>query len=207
MSSLFSGGYYTEHDLATEGFGRLGSNVRIEKSCTIIGVKNIQIGSNTRIDGYTTIVAPGTGYVRLGSFIHVAGYVLLSAGDGIVMEDFSGLSHGVRVYSRSGDYGGQYLTNPMVPAAYSVTSGGEVRVRRHVVVGSGTVILPGVEIGEGSSVGALSVVSRSLDAWGVYAGAPVRRLRERSRNLLALEERLRAEMGWVSGDAPALGDG
>lgn len=205
MSSLFKAGYYTEHDLATEGFGRLGSNVRIEKSCTIIGARNIEIGSNVRIDGYTTIVAPGKGYVRLGSFIHVAAYTLLSGGDGIVMDDFAGVSHGVRVYSRSDDYGGRYLTNPTVPGAYTIASGGQVHLRRHVVVGSGTVILPGVDIGEGTSVGALSVVSRSLDPWGVYAGVPVRLIRERKRDLLALEERLRADIGWVSGDAPPVG--
>ncbi len=37
---------------------------------------------------------------------------MLSAGDGIVMEDFSGLSQGVRIYSRTDDYSGKFLTNP-----------------------------------------------------------------------------------------------
>ena len=68
-----------------------------------------------------------------------------------------------------------------------------VSLGRHVIVGSGSVILPGVVVGEGSSVGALSLVTKSLEPWGVFFGAPVRRLKSRSQRLLALEESLRAE--------------
>ena len=65
-----------------------------------------------------------------------------------------------------------------------------MRLGRHVIVGSGSVVLPGVVIGDGCSVGALSLVTKSLPEWGVYFGAPVRRLRARSKRLLELEQRL-----------------
>jgi galactoside O-acetyltransferase len=60
-----------------------------------------------------------------------------------------------------------------------------------VLIGSGSVVLPGVTIGEGSAVGALSLVSMSLDEWGVYFGSPAKRIKARSKNLLEMEKLLR----------------
>lgn len=191
----FEVGYYDEHELRAAGFRVVGSNVRIAKNCTIIGLDNIEIGDNVRIDGYCTIIAAEQGWLKLGSYIHIGGYSYLSAGEGIRMGDFSGLSQGVCIYSRSDDYSGRHLTNPTVPGKYLGISRGAVTLGRHVIVGSGSVILPGVTIGEGSSVGALSLVSRSLDAWGVYFGCPAKRLKERSKQLLESEAELLREEG------------
>jgi len=190
MSQLFNVGYFNEEDLKNEGFKSLGENVRISRNCTIIGTHNISIGDNVRIDEYSSIIASETGYVRLGSFIHIAGYCLLSGGSGVVLEDFTGLSHGVHIYSRTDDYSGNHLTNPTVPKKYLCLSEGEVKLKRHVIVGSGSVILPKVTIGEGCSIGALSLVTKDIDEWGVYFGCPVKRLKNRSKRLLDLEKEL-----------------
>ncbi|WP_295472613.1 acyltransferase [uncultured Pseudomonas sp.] len=184
----FDVGYYTEHELRDFGFKSLGSNVLIAKNCTILGLHNISIGNDVRIDGYTTIVAGDQGGLTLGSFIHIGGYSLLSAGAGITMEDFSGLSQGVRIYSRTDDYTGRFLTNPTVDPQYTGVTAGPVRLGRHVIIGSGTVILPNLSIGEGSSVGALSLVSKDLPEWGVYFGTPAKKLKDRKKDLLELEK-------------------
>lgn len=193
MEKPFDPGYFTERELMAAGFGRVGSNVRIATNCTIIGLEHIEIGDHVRIDGYCTIIAADQGYLRLGSFIHIGGYCCLFAGNGIDMGDYSGLSQGVRVYSRTDDYTGHYLTNPTVPQKYTNVVSGEVSLGRHVIVGSGTVILPNVAIGEGTAVGALSLVTKSLDEWGVYFGRPAKRIKGRSKNLLDLEQRMLAE--------------
>jgi acetyltransferase-like isoleucine patch superfamily enzyme len=190
----FDPGYYREHDLKDVGFKRLGRDVRIAKNCTIVGPENIEIGDRVRIDGYCSIIAAGNGWLTIGSFIHIGGYCLLSAGDGIRMEDFSGLSQGVKIYTRTDDYTGKYLTNPTVPEKYTGITRGTVTLGRHVIVGSGSVILPRVAIGEGSSVGALSLVTKSLDSWGVFFGCPAKRLKDRSKRLLELETELRMEI-------------
>lgn len=187
----FDHGHFVSSDLREMGFRSVGENVRIEGSCTIIGAKNISFGDNVRIDGYCTIVATGEGHVRIGSYVHIAGYCGLYGGHGIVMEDFSGLSSGVRIYSASDDYSGEHLTNPTVPAEYLGGARGEVRLGKHAIVGANTVILPGAVIGEGSAVGSQALVTKSLDPWGIYAGSPAKRLKERSRALLALEAKLR----------------
>ena len=191
----FDPGYFTEADLKDSGFKKIGKNVRIARNCTIIGLENIEIGDNVRIDGYCTIVAADEGDLKVGSYVHIGGYCLLIAGNGIVMQDFSGLSQGVRIYSRTDDYSGKFLTNPTVPKKFTGVSCGEVVLERHVIIGSGSIILPHITIGEGSSIGALSLVTKNLECWGVYFGSPVKRLKGRSKSLLRLEAEMRQELG------------
>jgi galactoside O-acetyltransferase len=198
MTNPFDAGYFTENNLKDMGFKHLGKHVRIAKNCTIVGLENIEIGDNVRIDDFCSLLAAGQGYLRIGSFVHIAGYCLLAAGSGIIMEDFTGLSPGSRIFSRSDDYTGEHLTNPTVPSKFTGVTCGEVILKRHVIVGSGSVILPGVVIGEGSAVGALSLVMRSLDEWGVFFGCPARKVKDRSRNLLHLEEQLLREIAQQS---------
>jgi acetyltransferase-like isoleucine patch superfamily enzyme len=189
MDNPFNPGYWSEVDLRTFGFGDVGSNVTIAKNCTIVGLANITIGSNVRIDGPTVMSASG-GRIRIGSYVHIGGMVFLAGGGGIELEDFSGLSQGVHIYSTSDDYSGHALTNPTVPKEFVNIMVAPVHLKRHVIVGSGSVILPGCTVGEGTSIGALSLVTKSLEPWGVYFGSPVKRLKSRSKRLLTLEERL-----------------
>lgn len=187
----FNPGYYGSAELRQFGFKQVGENVSIARNATIIGLENISIGNNVRIDG-GVVLAAHSGFLVLGDYIHIGGGCYLGCGGGITLGDFAGLSQGVRVYSSTDDYSGAALTNPTVPAAYLNVKSAPVALGRHVIVGSGSVILPGVRIGEGSAVGALSLVQRPLDEWGVYAGAPARRLKARSRALLELEQELLA---------------
>jgi galactoside O-acetyltransferase len=87
------------------------------------------------------------------------------------------------------------MTNPMVPNQYTNVERGEVVLKRHVIIGSSSVILPGVTIGEGSAVGALSLVNKSLPDWGIFSGIPARRLRDRSQNLLKHESEFLKSIG------------
>lgn len=193
MGNLFGPTHYTEDELAGEGFKHLGRNVRIAKNCTIIGAENISIGDNVRIDGYCTIVAAGAGFLELGSYIHIGGYCALLAAEGIIMEDFSCLSWRCQLFSRSDDFSGRYMTNPTVPAKYTKATGGTIKLGRHALVGAGSILLPNVGLGEGVAVGALSLVTKNLDAWGIYAGVPAKRIKERKRDLLDLEQALLRE--------------
>ena len=61
--------------------------------------------------------------------------------------------------------------------APGVTLGGRVRVGARVLVGAGANILPGVRIADDIVVGAGAVVREDLEAPGVYAGVPARRVR------------------------------
>lgn len=184
----FNPGYYSEKELRNIGFGKVGNNVHIAKNCTIVGLKNITIGNNVRIDGFTTIIASTPGYLHLGSNIHIGGYSAIFAGAGVSMEDFSGISQGVKIYSTSDDYSGRYMTNPTVPAEFSNVQRAPVYLRRHVIVGSQSIIMPGINIAEGCAVGANSLISKDTDEWSIYFGSPAKKIKNRSKKLLELEK-------------------
>lgn len=191
MQNPFDPGYFCSEDLRRFGFKSVGDDVQIAKNCTIIGLENIEIGDRVRIDVSCSIVAGG-GPITLGDHVHIGAFCHLSGRGGIRMHDFSGLSQRVSIYSASDDFSGQHMTNPTVPAEYTGVRLAPCELGRHVIVGSGSVILPGVTIEEGAAVGALSLVTRSLAGWAIYAGAPARRTGERSRALLAMEAEMRA---------------
>lgn len=185
MKNPFDAGYFATPELRAMGFASVGENVRIAKTCNIVGLGNIEIGDNVRIDGHTHIIA--TGPVVLGSFIHIGAHCHLAARGGIEMGNFSGLSQGVKLYSASDDYSGRAMTNPMVPERFTDVRVEQIQIGRHAIFGSGSVVLPGCAIGEGVAVGALSLVTYDLAQWGIYSGTPARRLRDRKRDLLAKE--------------------
>ena len=186
----FDEGFYDETQLRQFGFNQVGDDVRIARNCTIIGLQNISIGNHVRIDS-NVVIAAGSGELVIGSHIHIAAGCYLSAVGGLVLQDFAGLSQGVKIYTATDDYSGETLTNPTVPKQFKNVEVARVVIGKHVIIGAGAVVLPGCEIGEGSSVGALSLVTKSLEPWGVYFGAPVKRLKARSQKLLELEKQLR----------------
>lgn len=179
--------FYHTKELIDLGFKKVGHKVLLHKSCIVVGVENITIGDNVRIDGFNSIICSGNGYINLGSHIHIASHCYIGAGAGFVMEDFSGLAHGVKVHTMSDDYTGRALTNSTIPMEYKKINSGKVYLGKHSIIGSDTVILPGVNISEGCAVGAMSLVTKNLDEWGVYFGVPVKRLKNRSKKLLELE--------------------
>ena len=67
---------------------------------------------------------------------------------------------------------------------------GRVLLDRHVIVGAGSVILPGVTLGLAASVGAITLVAGDLEPFGMYLGVPARKIGTRKQDLLQLEKRL-----------------
>ena len=53
-----------------------------------------------------------------------------------------------------------------------------IKIGKKVWIGGGAIILPGVEIGEGTTIGAGSVVTRSIPARCVAVGSPCRVIRQ-----------------------------
>ena len=169
------------------GFASVGENVQISDRASFYGAARISIGSNVRIDDFC-VLAAGVGGIELGNYVHIAvGSSLIGAGK-ITLSDFSGLSSRISIYSSSDDYSGATMTNPTVPNEYTGVTHADVFLGRHVIVGCGSVILPGVTLEEGVAVGALSLVTKSCTAFGIYSGNPARRISERKRGLLEQEK-------------------
>jgi dTDP-4-amino-4,6-dideoxy-D-glucose acyltransferase len=179
-----------DNELSAMGFPFIGNHVQISDKASFHNCAGITIGHNVRIDDFCVLSA-GVGGIFLGDFVHLAGYSLLMGTGRIVLNDFSGLSSRVAIYSSNDDYSGKTMTNPTVPLEFSGVTHADVILEKHVIVGSGSVILPGVTLHEGAAVGALSLVNSDCDAFGIYAGVPAIFVKERSRNLLVLEKKIR----------------
>jgi acetyltransferase-like isoleucine patch superfamily enzyme len=181
--------FYTEKELKKFNFLHLGKNVLIKKNVGLYFTENISIGSNVRIDDNVIVVASNKKTpVKIGSNVHIASNCYLAGSNGIEMMDFTGLAPGVLIFSASDDYSGKKLTNPTVDKKYIGGKVGKIVLCKHVIIGAHSVILPKVTINQGSSVGALSLVNKNLDAWGIYFGVPVKKLKSRSKNILKMEK-------------------
>lgn len=187
MTNPFNPGYATSKELRMLNFGHIGNNVMVASNCTLIGLENIYIGDNVRIDGNTTIAA-SRGHCRIGRNIHIGGSGHLACTGGLTISDFANLSQGVRIYTISDDYSGEAMTNPTIPSEFTNVTIAPVTLGKHVIVGSGSVVLPGAHLGDGVAVGALSLVNRPLEPWGIYGGIPVRKIKKRSDALLEAEQ-------------------
>lgn len=176
--------FYTPEELKKIGFKKIGKNVLISRKASIYSLETVIIGNNVRIDDFCII----SGKIKIGNYIHISAHTALYGGAGIYLEDFSTLSGRVSVYSVSDDYSGQFLTNPMIPIEFRNVIAQPVYIKKHVIVGAGTVILPGVKLHEGASIGAMSLVKDDMPAWTICAGIPAKPIKERSKEILDLEK-------------------
>lgn len=181
--------WLSNKQLRAMGFARLGNNPLLSDRAVFHNCANIRLGDNVRIDDFCVLSAGAAG-ITVGCYVHIAVYSSLIGAGHIELADFSNLSSRVSIYSSNDDYSGSFMTNPTVPSEFTRVQHESVSVGRHVIVGSGSVILPGVTLEEGVAIGALSLVKLSCRAFGMYAGVPVRRVAERKMDLLCLEKQL-----------------
>ena len=175
-----------EEIIRSMGFAAVGDNVQLSDKASIYGIERISLGNNVRIDDFVVISA-GLGGVEIGSNVHIAVYSSLIGAGRITLSDFSNISSRVSIYSSNDDYSGTSLTNPTIPEIFKKVTHAPVFIGRHVIIGSGSVILPGVSIDEGAAIGALSLVTKNCESFGIYAGNPARWLNTRKRDLLGIE--------------------
>ncbi len=185
--------WLTEHQITEMGFASFGKNVMLSDKASYYNCKNIRLGSNVRIGDFCVLSA-GVGGIDIGSYIHIAVYSSLIGAGNISLADFSGLSSRVAIYSSNDDYSGRALTNPTVPTEFTNLKHADVKIGRHAIIGAGSIILPGVTLEEGVAVGALSLVKKDCLAFGIYIGSPAKRIGERKRDLLELEQKLMATL-------------
>lgn len=185
--SFLSGG-----ELADLGLRTYGKDVLVSRTCSFFGKERITLGSHVRIDDHCVVSSGLRGYVTVGDYVHVAAYVALYGSGGIQVGDFCGLSPKVTVFSESDDFSGEHLVGPVVPSHLRGCHCAKVEMSDHTIIGASSVVLPGVTVGEGVAVGALSLVRCDLPSWGIYVGCPAQRIGDRSRKLLALAASVRA---------------
>lgn len=178
--------YMTDKAMFDMGFKSLGRNVKISTQASIYDCEKIEIGDNSRIDDYCVI----SGNLKIGSHVHVTPMCLIAGGEkGVLIGDFVTMAYGVKVFSQSDDYSGKTMTNSTIPGKYKNEYKDRVVIRKHSIIGAGSIVMPGVILEEGVSIGAMTLVTKSTEPWSIYVGSPARKIKNRSKDLISLEAR------------------
>lgn len=182
--------YYTESELTAIGFKKLGKKAKVSRSASIYTPELIEIGDFSRIDDFSIL----SGRIQIGRYNHITPMCLIAGGEpGVFLSDFCTLAYGVKVFSQSDDYSGMSMTNSLIPKKYKHEILKRVTILDHSIVGAGSIIMPGVTLGEGTAVGAMSLVLRDTAPWGIYYGQPAKRKKDREKELLNLKTKFLSE--------------
>ena len=160
---------------------RVGNDVRISDKAEIKRPELMIIGNHVSIESWVYISVKAT----LGDYIHICSHVCIIGGASseLIMEDFTNISAGGKIVCCSDDFT-QGLINPIVPVQYRHLINKPVIFKRFSVIGVNSVVLPGVTLAEGSSVGAGSVVTKDTLPWMVYCGIPAVPIFQRKKELI-----------------------
>jgi acetyltransferase-like isoleucine patch superfamily enzyme len=128
----------------------------------------------------------GSHNIHLGSHIYLVD-ALINAGNDlgkVTIEDFVFFGHGVKVIARGHDYTvfDSDRQNAIVEKP--------IHIKRGAWIGSGSIILGGVTVGEHAVVAAGSVVVKDVDPYAIVAGNPARKVREIKDNISQKKESL-----------------
>lgn len=143
-----------------------------------------------RIDDFCVLV----GNIKIGNHVHIASHcgIHASGESSVVFDDYSGISSNVQIYAASDDFDGEYLTGrPGFPDDISSPIYSKVVLGKYSQVGTGSTILPGGNLGEGTAVGAMTLVKEALEPWKIYAGIPAKCIQERKNHFLQKMEEMK----------------
>ena len=167
-----------------------GEDVFISANVEIRRPHLVSVGNHVAIDsGFYCTVG-----LELGDYIHIGAYAIFTGGEkGLLkMDHFCGMAAGCRIACASEEYLGEGFIGPTIPPRYRdkvITA--PVTFEKFVTLGTGVVVLPGVTLGEGSVVGACSLVNKSTEPWTIYAGIPAKPIKVRRRDkMLAMAREL-----------------
>jgi galactoside O-acetyltransferase len=144
------------------------SKVKTFEFTKIIGIENIEFGEYIIIDDFVLIYAKEK--IKIGNYVHIASFTSISGGGELIMDDLSTISSGCRIVTGTDDFKNHGFGNSSINNDFRNITTAKIHINKFAIIGSNSVVLPGVTIGEGASVGAGSVVSKDLEPWGVYVG-------------------------------------
>lgn len=162
-------------------FKKIGIDVRIDDWAKITRPELIELGSHIAIDMgvYLSVAA------KIGDYVHIAPHACIIGGASayLLMEEFTNIAAGCKLVVISDDFN-EGLINPIVPLEYKRLLGGTIIMRKFSVIGVNSVVLPNVEMGEGSVLGANSLLNKNADPWTIYAGSPAKAIGDRKKGLI-----------------------
>lgn len=137
--------------------------------CPYVNAYGCAIGDDTSVGPFVEIQADA----KIGKRCKISSHSFICSG--VTIEDEVFIGHGVMFtndrFPRATNADGSKKTDTDWKLEYTL-------VRKGASIGSGSTILPGLEIGEGALVAAGAVVTKSVPPRTIVAGNPAKMIRE-----------------------------
>jgi galactoside O-acetyltransferase len=182
---------YTIQELEKMGVKLYGKNINVSKFVNIYNPKNLILHDNIRIDDFTILSCKGL--IEIFNYVHISAQCFISSTTKIIIGNFSAISVGTKIFGGCDDFSGEYLANPTIPTKYTNVKIGDILIGENVIIGSNSVVMPCVQINDGVAVGANSFINTNCDFWKIYAGSPIRFIKNRKKDCLKLLENIKID--------------
>jgi len=151
--------------LYRRAFGSIGEGTVIVRPHKLQGVERIHLGSGCSVfEGAWLASEPGGGELRIGDHTYLGHGVHVHALDPVTIGSGCVIADGVFVGSSDHDRGDRH----------QVHGSGPIVIGDRVFLGQRSVVLGGVTIGDGATVGAHAVVTRDVAPGQTVVGVPAR---------------------------------
>lgn len=144
--------------------------------CTFHGLKNIHIGNYTYISSHSILSTWTIGnkpFLKIGNNCNIGEYNHYSAANRIIIGN--GVLTGRWVTITDNNHGSFTKEQLQVsPIIRPIVPKGEIIIDDNVWIGDKATILAGVHIGEGSIIGANSVVTKDIPPFSIAVGNPAK---------------------------------
>jgi galactoside O-acetyltransferase len=168
-------------------FKEIGNDVTIYQPISLIQPEKMVLKNHIILSEFSYL-ASGKG-LFIGNYIHISTNCSILGGGYCIINDFVGICAGSRIITGSEDIMGAGITGgPTVPNEYRANFQSFVIFEKHSFLGTNSIVLPGVTIGEGSVIGSGCIVTKDIEPWGIYIGNPLRRVKDRPKEkILSME--------------------
>ena len=159
MTDKLKSYYLSKNVLNKMKFKSIGKNCKISNLVSFIGIKNISIEDNVRIDDFTIINA-FEGSITIKKNTNIGSLCYLLGSSGIEIGNNCRISQGVKMYSKSDEY--KKIINKQT---YK-----KIVISDNVIIGSSAILLPGSLIEKNCRIGALTIVKKKIKKNTLFFG-------------------------------------
>jgi len=156
-------------------FKKIGNHVIFEENVLVFHPENIEIGNNVYIGHNSFLKGYHKKFLKIGDNTWIGQMCYMHSAGGITIGTSVGIGPFVKILTSV-----HKEDNSINPIIFNDLQFDEVIIKDDCDIGIGSIILPGITIGQGSIVGAGSVVTKDIPEFSVYAGNPAKFLRIRN---------------------------
>jgi len=153
------------HDVRIAGNTKIGRGSIIERDVHIVG--NVDIGENTVVGDCTILSTMPKGYLKIGNDVLVNNFSVLGSCERVEIMDHCIFAAYVQITDAAHGF-----EDPTLVIKHAPFSTAPVTIEENVWLGSAVMIAKGVTVGEGSVIGAKSLVKKSIPPLSIAYGIP-----------------------------------